>query len=59
MDDQNEKNIKMLINLIRKYSVDTWYVYLTYSATILASQTTPDDGRIRPKHVVRKKIVTK
>jgi hypothetical protein len=31
------------------------YVILTYSATILARQTTPDDGRIRPKHVVRKK----
>jgi hypothetical protein len=28
---------------------------LTYSATILARQKTPDDGRIQPKHVVRKK----
>jgi hypothetical protein len=33
---------------IRKYRVHTRYIILTYSAT-------PDDGRIKPKHVLRKK----
>jgi hypothetical protein len=31
------------------------YITLTYGATILAKQTTPDDGHIRQKHVVRRK----
>jgi hypothetical protein len=31
------------------------HVILTYSATTLASQTSPDDGSVQPKHAVRKK----
>jgi hypothetical protein len=36
-----------------------WFVcvdILTYSRTVLARHTAPDDGRIGPKHVVRKKV---
>jgi hypothetical protein len=37
-----------------KCRVHTRYIVLTYSATIFAWYTTPDDDSIRPKHVVRK-----
>jgi hypothetical protein len=59
------ENTGLLINLInfnwgqfiwiRKYRFHTQYEILTYSATNLARRKTPDDGRIRPKHVVCKK----
>jgi hypothetical protein len=44
----------ILFFLIRKYRVHMRYVILTYSA-IFARQTTLDNGRMRPKHVVRMK----
>lgn len=36
-------------------SIFTRNVTMTYSATVLARETALGDGRVQPKHVVRKK----
>jgi hypothetical protein len=61
-DDDHKEYIGMLINLFQlksiyfnqKNSVHTRHDIWTHSATILARQKTPDDGRTQSNHVMWK-----
>jgi hypothetical protein len=54
-DDHNRNNIKVFINFYWKMQHSQAIYNFYIQCNNFSTTKTPDDGRIQPKHVVRKK----